>query len=62
LEEKEVNLTGCQRGAKPQIHDRELKRDEVPLQKKSSPSPGEGEGDTGGEVERMPIGARSVEL
>jgi len=39
LEEKEVNLTGCQRGAKPQIHDREFKRDEVPLQKKSSPSP-----------------------
>jgi hypothetical protein len=28
-----------QREAKPQIHYREFKRDEVPLQKKSSPSP-----------------------
>ena len=59
---KEIGLIGCGRGAKPQIHNREFKRDEVPLQKKT-PSPSlVREGDTGGEVERMSVGERLVGL
>jgi hypothetical protein len=37
-------------GAKPQIHYREFKRDFVPLQKKPSPPPYQGEGDKGDRV------------
>jgi len=44
LERKELQ-TESQREAKSQ--NREFERDEVPLQKKSSPSPCQGEGDTG---------------
>jgi len=41
---------------KPQIHDREFKRDEVPLGEKIFPLSFEGEGDTGGEVETDDVG------
>jgi hypothetical protein len=42
-------------GKKPQINYKEFKRDEVPLQKRSSPSPYQGEGDKGDGVNEYKI-------